>query len=156
MGRGSSGKSSGGGNVVNNRPSYFGETEKAVKLRLTVEDHDLESSRSREVWVPKSQLSDDGRPGEWITNQKAQEFYSARRASTQFEATWTDANGRTFSAGKTAKEQQASQKRQAAFEAGKASYNQLLAFAKSKGVKVRTGMKRSTILKKLEEAGVKT
>lgn len=156
MGRGSSGiKGPGEKNVRQSRPSYFGETEKAVKLRISVEDYDLERTFSREVWVPKSQLSSDGRPGQWITDQKAQQFYQKGRTKSQYEATWTDANGKSFSAGKTEKEQNTADRRTAAFNAGKSSYNELLALAKRRGVKVRVGMKRSTILRKMEEAGIK-
>ena len=106
------------------------------------------------MWVPKSQLSDDGRPGEWITDQKAQELYSTRRAKSEYTATWKDANGKEFSAGQTAKEKSDAQARQAAFDAGKASYNALIEYAKAQGIKgVRVGMKRATIEKKIKAAG---
>lgn len=151
-GRGSSGKWSGGGGAA--KPAYFGETEKAVRLKMTVDDYDLETSKSRMFWVPKSQLADDGRPGQWITSQKAQEFYSRQRPSSQFSATWQDANGKTFSASSTAKEIAQSAQRAARFQTGVKSYNDLIAKAKSMGIKgVRSGMKRSTIEKKIRENG---
>ena len=43
-------------------PAYFGETEKAVRLKLEVHDYDLEGTKQRIVYVPKSQLSADGIP----------------------------------------------------------------------------------------------
>lgn len=151
-GRGSSGKRSGG--AIASKPAYFGETEKAVRLRMTVRDYDLETSKSRMFWVPKSQLADDGRPGEWITGQKAQEFYSRQRSLSQFSATWQDANGKTFPASSTAKEIAQSAQRTAKFQAGVRSYNDLIAKAKLMGIKgVCSGMKRSTIEKKIREHG---
>lgn len=132
--------------------SYFGETERAVQLRLNVEDYDLEQTKSRVVWVPKTQLSSEGKPSEWITDKKAQEFYSTRRATSQYSATWEDANGKKFSAQKSASELA----RQSRFESGQKSYNALIAQAKAAGVKgVRVGMKRKTIEKKMREAGIK-
>lgn len=149
MGRGSSGKA-----TPSQKPAYISESPKAVKLRISVEDHILERTLSREVWVPKSQLSDDGRPGEWITDQKAQELYSTRRAKSEYTATWKDANGKEFSSGQTAKEKNNAQAKQAAFDAGKASYNALVAYAKAQGIKgVYVGLKRSTIEKKIKAAG---
>ena len=134
------------------KPAYFGETEKAVSLKITVEDYDLESTKTRTVWVPKSQLAEDGRPSEWITEQKAQEFYSSRRSSSQYSATWEDAKGNTFSASKSAREIESANRRTKAFEAGKQSYNALIAEARSLGIKgVRVGMKRSTIEEKIRK-----
>ena len=134
------------------RPSYFKETEKAVQLRLRVEDFDLEQERSRMMWVPKSQLAEDGRPGQWITDQKAQEFYSRNRSSSQYGATWEDASGKMFSASMTTKEVARFADRQARFAAGKKSYNELVSKAKSLGIKgVRVGMRRATIERKIRE-----
>lgn len=149
-GRGSSsgiGSRSGGG-----KPKYFGETEKAVSLKISVTDYDLETTRTRTVWVPKSQLASDGRPSEWITEQKAQELYSSRRSSSQYEAKWSDADGKTFSASKSAREIESASRRAKAFEAGKQSYNALIAEAKALGIKgIRVGMKRSTIEEKIRK-----
>lgn len=133
------------------KPSYFKESEKAVQLRLRVEDYTLDREHSRIVWVPKSQLSEDGRPSNWITSQKAGEFYQSGRASN-YSATWEDAKGKKFGAGMTQREKEYAQNRQKRFEAGAKSYNDLLAKAKSMGIKgVRKGMKRSTIQRKIEE-----
>ena len=33
------------------RPQYFGETEKAVKLKLVVDDYDLETKKERIVYI---------------------------------------------------------------------------------------------------------
>lgn len=150
-GRGSSG--GGGGSRSNaSKPEYFQETEKAVKLRIIVEDYDLEQTKSRFAWVPKSQLADDGKPGSWITEQKAQEFYSSQRASSQFSVEWQDANGRRFSASMTKKEEERARERARRFQAGVDSYNALIAEAKALGVKgVRVGMKRKTIERKIRE-----
>lgn len=126
--------------------TYFNETEKAVKLRIVVEDYALEKTLSKEVWVPKSQLSSEGIPGEWITDQKAQEFYNSRRSKSEYSVIWKDANGNEFLPGQTEREKINASTRKAAFEAGKESYNELVAYAKKQGIKgVRVGMKRSTI-----------
>lgn len=149
---GGRGGSSGISNNVS-KPSYFKESEKAVQLKINVTDYDLEQTRSRTVWVPKSQLAENGRPSEWITNQKAQEFYSGGRARGSFEATWEDASGKKFSASKTSKEIEYDKKRQAKYNAGVKSYNDLVSEAKALGIKgARVGLKRSTLLQKINEA----
>ena len=45
-------------------------------------------------------------------------------------------------------------KRQERFEAACKAYNDLIAYAQSKGLKVRSGMRKETILRKMEAAGV--
>lgn len=145
------GRGGSSGNTVS-RPSYFGESEKAVQLRLTVEDYDLDQTRSRTVWVPKSQLADDGRPSNWITQQKAQEFYNHSRSASSYAATWEDAKGKRFSASATRTEKAREQARKERFNAGAQSYNQLVQQAKAMGIKgIRVGMKRKTIEKKIRE-----
>lgn len=119
---------------------YIAETEKAVKLRLFVEDYDLEYYKARDVWVPKSQLTTDGIPSLWITRQKALEFYGFDRAASQYEATWIDASGHQFEAAMSEREIKIQEERQARFEAGVKSYEALIEQARSLGVKgVRTG-----------------
>lgn len=43
---------------------------------------------------------------------------------------------------------------QARFENGCKAYDKMIAFAKENGVKVRSGMKKATILQKIREAGL--
>lgn len=134
------------------KPAYFKETEKAVQLKLTVEDYTTEQVISKLVYVPKSQLSEDGKPGEWITRQKVGEFYNGRYVPDH-SATWSDANGKDFSSSMTKKEVENAKKRGAAFKSGQNSYNELVAEAKRLGVKgARVGMKRTTLQKKIAEA----
>lgn len=148
---GSSGLSSHSGKTMN-KPSYFKETEKAVQLKLTVEDYTTEDVISKLVYVPKSQLSEDGKPGEWITRQKVGEFYD-RQFVPDHKATWSDASGKEFSPSMTKKEVENAKKRGAAFKSGQNSYNELVAEAKRLGVKgARVGMKRTTLQKKIAEA----
>ena len=147
-GRGASFKKEGG------KPSYFAETEKAVKLQLQLDYVDLETSKTYDVWIPKSQLDATGRPGEWITKEKVKEFKHPNWGSVAFNPVWRDAKGNSFGAGKTAKEKAYAKENAKKFEAGKKSYNDLIAKAKAHGVKVRVGMKRSTIEAKLKAAGV--
>ena len=45
-------------------------------------------------------------------------------------------------------------KRQERFEAACKAYNDLIAYANANGVKVRSGMRKETILRKMEAAGV--
>lgn len=136
------------------RPKYLGETEKAVKLKMTVEDYDLETSRSRDVWIPKTQLSDDGVPGQWITEQKAQEFYqSGRRSPGSYGAYYSDAEGKKFNSSYTAKEKEYAKQRAESFKQGQNSYNELVQRAKDMGIKgVRVGMKRKTLEQKIRDA----
>ena len=134
------------------RPQYFGETEKAVKLKLVVDDYDLETKKERIVFVPRSQLSAEGIPGEWITEQKAQEFYNSPQSKSQYSTTWIDAKGRQYAAGQTAKEKAAAAQRQKAMASGTQSYNALIAEAKALGIKgVRKGLKRKTIQAKIDK-----
>lgn len=147
--RGSGSSARGGGGSY--KPEYFKETEKAVQLKLVVEDVDLEMTRERMVWVPKSQLSDDGRPTNWITEQKVNEMYGGNRSRSQYVAIWNDAKENGFEPGMSAIDKA----RAARFEAGKSNYNALIAKAKAAGVKgVRVGMRTSTIEQKMREAGV--
>lgn len=146
---GSSGLSA--SNATKSNPSYFSETEKAVQLKITVYDYDLEERKSRMVWVPKSQLNEEGKPTRWITNQKAQEFYSGwgyERNSSQFSTTWEDSNGKRFEAGMTQK-----QKEQKAYrDASRKPYYELVQEAKKMGIKgIRVGMKRKTIEEKIKK-----
>lgn len=156
MAKGSSGFDKGGNGKVNkessqSKPSYFKETEKAVQLKLTVEDHTLDREISRIVWIPKSQLTEDGKPSNWITEQKANEFYQKGWGSN-YSAIWQDSNGKKFGAGMTQKEKEYAQERTNRFAAGQKSYNELIAKAKDMGIKgIRVGMKRKTIEKKIRE-----
>lgn len=104
------------------------------------------------MWVPKSQLADDGRPSNWITQQKAQEFYSRNRAAGSFSATWEDASGKKFGASATRMEAARAKEAQDRFNAGVQSYNQLVRQAKQMGIKgIRVGMKRKTIEQKIRD-----
>lgn len=117
---------------------------------MVVEDYDLETIGSRMVWVPKSQLSNEGHPSYWITEEKARSFYSFERRHTQYEATWYDATGRKIEPQATAKEAEIADRRIAKAVAAKKAYNDLLDRAKAMGVKgVRKGMKRKTIEEKI-------
>lgn len=112
----------------------------------------LKQKKERIVFVPRSQLSAEGIPGEWITEQKAQEFYNSPRSKSQYSTTWIDAKGRQYAAGQTAKEKAAAAQRQKAMANGAQSYNALIAEAKALGIKgVRKGMKRKTIQAKIDK-----
>lgn len=136
-------------------PAYLRETEKAVKLTVGVDYYDREKIKEYSVWVPKSQLAADGRPGEWISHEKAREaaIHGEMWEGKSF-AYWKDANGNFFQPSKTAKEIEREQKRQNAFNAGKQSYQELVQRAKDMGIKgVRVGMRRKTIEEKIKKAG---
>ena len=136
-------------------PFYLGETEKAVKLKIGIDYYDMEKTKEYDVWVPKSQLAADGRPGEWISNAKVQDTDKiGRQFGGRGFLYWKDAQGRTFQPSKTTNEIQAEKKRKKAFEAGQKSYNDLVEQAKKMGVKgVRVGMKRKTIESKIRNFG---
>lgn len=124
------------------KPSYFKETEKAVQLKLSVYDYDLEQRISRKVWVPKSQLSEDGKPSHWITQEKAREFYNISRNSSQFSATWEDSKGNTF--GHSVKKSKG--------DNSKKSYTDLVKEAKELGIKgIRVGLRRKTLEEKIKK-----
>lgn len=146
---GSSGLS--GGSSKSSKPSYFKETEKAVQLKIRVEDYTLDKELSRIVWVPKSQLAEDGRPSNWITEQKAGEFYNSDYYSN-YSATWEDSKGNKFGSSMTKREREYAENQIKRFESGRKSYEELVAKAKSMGIKgVRVGMRRTTIQKKIDE-----
>lgn len=133
------------------KPSYFSESEKAVSLKLRVEDFTLDNERTKTVWIPKSQLSENGIPGQWITDQKTQEFYSLNtNRLPPHESTWIDSNGNEYKAQYTAKEKERETARKNAMDQGKQSYNELIAEAKRLGIKgIRVGLKRKTIEDKI-------
>lgn len=130
---------------------YFAETEKAVKLAIVIDYYNVERTRSYQVWVPKSQLAADGKPGEWITNIKAEEVTDFMIGG-MFEC-WEDAEGNCFGPSKTAKELAIAAEKEQKFEAGKKAYNDLIEKAKAAGIKgIRVGMRRATIEAKLAAA----
>lgn len=152
---GGRGGSSGAKAVGASKPQYFKESEKAVQLKLSVEDVDLDQKRTRTVWVPKSQLADDGRPSEWITEQKSQEFYPVKRPLSQYQTTWEDANGLKFGASKTQKEKEAAERKSQQRQKSIDRYDNLVSVAKAAGVKgVRSGMKAATIIQKINKSGI--
>lgn len=132
-------------------PKYFAESEKAVKLKIGIDYYDIEKNVEYDVWVPKSQLSKEGVPGQWISDQKAMDVINSRMGGGAFSY-WEDANGKIYRSGMTEREKRFQKQRERRFEAGKKSYNQLVEQAKSMGIKgVRVGMKRSTIERKIKE-----
>ena len=139
------GKGTKGDSGKQSKPSYFRETEKAVQLQANFQRKDTGDEYSKLVYVPKSQLTEDGRPSQWIENQKGNDEHS-------YVMSWQDANGKKFSAGQTQKEKEYATKRQEKFAAGQKSYNELIQQAKNMGIKgVRVGMKRKTIEEKIRK-----
>lgn len=127
------------------KPAYFKETEKAVQLQANYQRKDTGDEYSKMVWIPKSQLSDDGRPSKWIEGQKENDEHA-------YTMSWQDAKGKTFGSGMTQREKEYAAKRQEKFAAGQKSYNALLEEAKSLGIKgVRKGMKRKTLEEKIRK-----
>ncbi|EOT29502.1 hypothetical protein C805_00086 [Eubacterium sp. 14-2] len=144
---GSGGKSGmkSGGSAKASKPSYFKESEKAVQLQANFQRRDTGAEYSKKVWIPKSQLTEDGRPSRWIEGQKQDQEGS-------YVMSWQDSKGKKFGSGMTQREKEYAQNRQKRFESGAKSYNDLLSKAKSMGIKgVRKGMKRSTIQRKIDE-----
>lgn len=134
---------------------YIRETERAVCLKLVVEDYDTEQTRVAQVWVPKSQLSENGVPGVWITEQKVSEFYASPRTSSQYVAHWESASGKLYDPELTEREAKTAERRLARIAEGINSYNDLLSKAKAAGIKgIRKGMRRETIVQKMKAAGI--
>lgn len=128
---------------------YIAETEKAVRLSILIDFVHLEVVKSFEVWVPKSQLAENGVPGQWITAQKFNEL--STQGGALFVA-WMDADGVRYDAGYTDRENESESRRSAAFESGKKSYEELIEKARSLGIKgVRSGMRRATIEEKISK-----
>lgn len=156
-GRGASGAN--GKGQSSPKPQYFAETEKAVQLRLIVNDFDL-GERSAVVWVPKSMLAEDGRPGEWISVLKADELSDKMKFESPMGYRWEDKSGESFKYSLTKKDTERREdfkkrkaEREKRFEAGKQNYNALIAEAKALGIKgVRVGLKKKTLEKKIREA----
>lgn len=133
-------------------PKYLAESAKAVKLKIGIDYYDIEKNVEYDVWVPKSQLSKEGIPGSWISDQKLMDVKNERMGGAMFSY-WKDANGKIYRGGMTEQEKKFQKQRERRFEAGKKSYNQLVDQAKSMGIKgVRVGMRRSTIERKIKEA----
>lgn len=100
------------------KPKYKKETEKAVMLTLIVEAEiapkgGFTSSMVKDrtyvwdVWIPKTQLSEDGKPSKWITNKKIEEILDKKVYNAQIlssSGTYKDENGKLFSAGETEQE----------------------------------------------------
>lgn len=121
-------------------------------MKIGIDYYDLEKEREYLVWVPKSQLSKEGIPGQWISEVKAEDVIESKWGGAAFSY-WEDANGETYRAGMTKKEKKFKKQRERRFEAGKKSYNELINKAKSMGIKgIRVGLRRSTIEKKIKEA----
>lgn len=136
-------RASGAGGV----PNYLGQTEKAVKLTIGIDYYNLEKAKEYSVWIPKSQLAKDGRPGEWISRQKASDVAELRYGGGTFSY-WRDGKGLRFKPSKTTKEIEYDRRSKSAL-----NYYDLIKQAKSLNVKgVRVGMKRKTIEEKIKKA----
>lgn len=69
-----------------------GFTSSMVKYRTYTED----------VWIPKSQLTENGKPSKWITGKKIEEILNKKFINHQIissDGTYTDADGKSFSFG---------------------------------------------------------
>ena len=164
-------KTSGGVRGNNITVSYMKETEKAVMLQMVIEVEiapkgGFVSSLVRDriwfenVWIPKSQLSDTGRPSEWITKQKKDDIITKNLPENaqilRLNSFFRDANQKRISSELTKKEKQWKKEREKEsakrLEAGKKRYNSLVAKARASGVKGRlTGLKSETIIKKMKK-----
>lgn len=91
------------------KPAYKAESEKAVKLTIAIDYYNAERTKEYDVWVPKSQLADDGRPGAWISNAKVDDVIEPRYGGGMFNY-WKDADGKTFQPSKTARDIEFEQK----------------------------------------------
>lgn len=137
---------------------YIKETEKAVCMGLVVNyySHTMEDyvERKFEVWVPKSQLSKEGIPGNWITSQKVIDCVSQQIRQGSYEAFWETISGERFEPQPTASELQKESEYEKKKAKGLEKHNQLVLAARSAGLKVTAKMKTSTIYKKFQEANV--
>lgn len=131
----------------------YKETEKAIQTEMVFVNLTTDAEFTRKVWVPKSQLSANGIPGEWITSQKIQELVGQDR--WKFCCYWEREDGTYTDFEYTDKELAAEERRQAAMQAGLEALNGLIEYGKAHGVKgLRKGLKKSTVLRKIREAGV--
>jgi hypothetical protein len=92
------------------KPVYKAESEKAVKLTIAIDYYNADRTKEYDVWVPKSQLADDGRPGAWISNAKVNDVLEPRMGGGMFNY-WKDADGNKFQPSKTARDVEVEQKR---------------------------------------------
>lgn len=131
----------------------YKETEKAIQTEMIIINQATGREFTRTVWVPKSQLSAHGIPGEWITSQKIDEVLGQQRWG--YSCYWEREDGAYVDFEYTAKELEAEELRQAAMRAGLEALNELVEYGKAHGVKgLRKGLKKSTVLRKFAEAGV--
>lgn len=129
------------------------ETEKAIQTFAVILVHSTEKEIWRKVWIPKTQLSEDGVPGQWISRQKHQDLVP-KNVYWGSDIYWQTEDG-LVDPGYTPKEEAEEQARQEAMDRGLEYNAELLKFAKANGVKgVRARMKTSTLLKKIAKAGL--
>lgn len=127
------------------RPEPLGESPRAVQFEVQFSRMDTGDEYKKLVWVPKTQLTDEGHPSSWIEQQK-------QKDERAYVMAWYDKQGRRFGSGMTQKEKEYASKRQERFSAGQKSYNELVQQAKDMGIKgVRVGMKRKTIEEKIRK-----
>lgn len=81
---------------MNSIPKYIKETEKAVLLTLIIDYPLHEGTGKYDVWVPKSQLDENGVPNEWIAEKKAENI---SMTSSYLVEGWKDAEGKFFAFG---------------------------------------------------------
>ena len=115
------------------KPVYKAESEKAVKLTIAIDYYNADRTKEYDVWVPKSQLADDGRPGAWISDAKVNDVLDPRMGGGMFNY-WKDADGNKFQPSKTARYIEFEQKR-ANTPAGKRAKKSFDNIFKSLGVK---------------------
>lgn len=158
------------------KPSYLRETEKAVMLTMQISGEVApqggfvssmvrDFNATQDVWIPKSQLDEQGRPSAWILEQKANEITDRRMPMNgrmlNSNVRVLDANKNVVPTGMTAKDREFAARRQAqqaSFEtkkqAGLDRYTAKINKAKELGIKgVRIRMKTSTLNELLKEHG---
>ena len=159
-GRAGGGARGGGGAAGKPKYTYLAESDKAVKVKLSmyaeyapqggfVSSMVRDKTINTEVWIPKSQMV-KGEPTTWIMNAKATEiaerFTPMNGRVLSKSATFMDANNKVFKGSESAMSRKIRLEKQKKFNAGVKKHDALVAQAKAMGIKgIHSHMKSSTL-----------
>lgn len=141
------------------------ESEKAVMIRATYYVEYAPSSAfcsslindksgAMNIWLPKSQINENGEISEWIANAKREELgqkVAGWYYVVNVDVTFIDAEGNEIKVA----ENPVKSAKSAAFEEGCKRHDALVEKAKAAGIKgVRKTLKSATLMNMLQAAGV--
>ena len=123
------------------------ETDKAVCVNITVHVYKRGKDKSyrEQVWIPKSQICDDG-ISEWFFDKILQEHSDRFSKNSEVAIMLTDADSELIYAVETEQDRLMKAKREHLFQMGRLRHDALVQQAKSLGIKgVRSNLKTTTL-----------